>query len=244
MSSGCCCWWWLQLFRRRRCVMARYTRRKRTPALCGAGRLQRRKVCWLRPKSNKSMTFLGSFSFFFLEGAELKTMATLLLLMAMWSSMVTASFLAPSEVNTCDISEFRCPSKDGQGTLCLPMDRWCNGKDDCDNRVDEPRSCTSEYIYIYPHRFPSCCLFSLRTVANMWPVRVYKHRLLSKLKPFVTGAKREENAAAGTSSLDVNLSPARGWLSPLIIYNSGEKKRNIYIYIRTPIAPSKLFSTA
>ena len=94
------------------------------------------------------MTFVGSFSFFFLEGAELKTMATLLLLMAMWSSMVTASFLAPSEVNTCDISEFRCPSKDGQGTLCLPMDRWCNGKDDCDNRVDEPRSCTSEYIYI------------------------------------------------------------------------------------------------
>lgn len=54
------------------------------------------------------------------------------------------SLLGPSEVNTCDISEFRCPSKDGQGTLCLPMDRWCNGKDDCDNRVDEPRSCSSK----------------------------------------------------------------------------------------------------
>ncbi|EFX72717.1 hypothetical protein DAPPUDRAFT_254140 [Daphnia pulex] len=67
-----------------------------------------------------------------------------------WSSSADAtalasssSFLAPSEVNTCDISEFRCPSKDGQGTLCLPMDRWCNGKDECDNRVDEPRSCTN-----------------------------------------------------------------------------------------------------
>lgn len=57
-------------------------------------------------------------------------------------SLASSSFLAPSEVNTCDISEFRCPSKDGQGTLCLPMDRWCNGKDECDNRVDEPRSCT------------------------------------------------------------------------------------------------------
>jgi hypothetical protein len=61
------------------------------------------------------------------------------------ASSSSSSFLAPSEVNTCDISEFRCPSKDGQGTLCLPMDRWCNGKDECDNRVDEPRSCTSQY---------------------------------------------------------------------------------------------------
>ena len=50
-----------------------------------------------------------------------------------------------TELNTCDISEFRCPSKDGQGSLCLPMDRWCNGKDDCDNRVDEPRSCSSKF---------------------------------------------------------------------------------------------------
>lgn len=66
-----------------------------------------------------------------------------------WMTSVSGSFPAPSEVNTCDISEFRCPSKDGQGTLCLPMDRWCNGKDDCDNRVDEPRSCSSEYLFFY-----------------------------------------------------------------------------------------------
>lgn len=64
-------------------------------------------------------------------------------------SLASSSFLAPSEVNTCDISEFRCPSKDGQGTLCLPMDRWCNGKDECDNRVDEPRSCTSQYFNLF-----------------------------------------------------------------------------------------------
>lgn len=68
-------------------------------------------------------------------------------------SLASSSFLAPSEVNTCDISEFRCPSKDGQGTLCLPMDRWCNGKDECDNRVDEPRSCTSQYSM---NNFSSC----------------------------------------------------------------------------------------
>lgn len=58
----------------------------------------------------------------------------------------SGSITGPSEVNTCDISEFRCPSKDGQGTICLPMDRWCNGKDDCDNRADEPRSCSSKPI--------------------------------------------------------------------------------------------------
>jgi hypothetical protein len=73
----------------------------------------------------------------------------------------SSSFLAPSEVNTCDISEFRCPSKDGQGTLCLPMDRWCNGKDECDNRVDEPRSCTSQY-QIFSFRFIIIILFQIR----------------------------------------------------------------------------------
>jgi hypothetical protein len=72
------------------------------------------------------------------------------LLISVLVVVVSSSFLAPSEVNTCDISEFRCPSKDGQGTLCLPMDRWCNGKDECDNRVDEPRSCTSQYhLFLY-----------------------------------------------------------------------------------------------
>ena len=48
----------------------------------------------------------------------------------------------------CDISEFKCPAKDGkqQAHICIPMDRWCNGKDDCDNRHDEPRSCTCKTI--------------------------------------------------------------------------------------------------
>lgn len=80
--------------------------------------------------------------------AVLMTFLWMLLLMTTVSVGLASFPAAPSEVNTCDISEFRCPSKDGQGTLCLPMDRWCNGKDDCDNRVDEPRSCSSEYIHL------------------------------------------------------------------------------------------------
>ncbi len=140
----------------------------------------------------------------------LPLLATALLLM--WSSSVaTASFLAPSEVNTCDISEFRCPSKDGQGTLCLPMDRWCNGKDDCDNRVDEPRSCTSEYpapirIVVDVASRRRCAhqqTISVRVkgdllywhthsgtkVFGFYPANGRLHRLLSGLRPFVTARR-------------------------------------------------------
>jgi hypothetical protein len=41
----------------------------------------------------------------------------------------------------------------------LPMDRWCNGKDECDNRVDEPRSCTSQYRFsIIIFKFSNVCV--------------------------------------------------------------------------------------
>ena len=96
---------------------------------------QRRKSNWLRMLLLTAVTSTYFLCFWSLcSPADATALAS------------SSSFLAPSEVNTCDISEFRCPSKDGQGTLCLPMDRWCNGKDECDNRVDEPRSCTSQYI--------------------------------------------------------------------------------------------------
>lgn len=100
----------------------------------------------------------------------------LLCLLSVLLLRMTTALMSATEFNQCDISEFRCPSKDGQGSLCLPMDRWCNGKDDCDNRVDEPRSCSSAYIYLstlFPSRitvqFPRCCLFfSLFLMASMW----------------------------------------------------------------------------
>lgn len=74
----------------------------------------------------------------------MKALLLILPLLSCWAAGSGAE-AAATEYNTCDISEFRCPSKDGQGSICLPMDRWCNGKDDCDNRVDEPRSCSSKY---------------------------------------------------------------------------------------------------
>ena len=63
---------------------------------------------------------------------------------ALAPSSTSSSLALPSGGGTCDISEFRCSSKSQDGQLCLPMDRWCNGNVDCDNRVDEPRSCTSK----------------------------------------------------------------------------------------------------
>lgn len=88
----------------------------------------------------------SDWTFFFLFFSSLVAQMTALMALVLALMLSSAAALAATEFNTCDISEFRCPSKDGQGSICLPMDRWCNGKDDCDNRVDEPRSCSSEYL--------------------------------------------------------------------------------------------------
>lgn len=70
-------------------------------------------------------------------------MATLLWWTLLAASASAAAGDAAAAAGACDISEFRCAAKGAPGSLCLPMDRWCNGRDDCENRVDEPRSCSS-----------------------------------------------------------------------------------------------------
>lgn len=41
---------------------------------------------------------------------------------------------------TCKISEFSCRNSQ----LCLPLDRYCDGRDDCGDKSDEPKGCTGE----------------------------------------------------------------------------------------------------
>lgn len=51
-------------------------------------------------------------------------------------------------VDACKISEFPC----GGGALCLPLDKYCDGRDDCGDASDEPKACTGKcYIRVYTY---------------------------------------------------------------------------------------------
>lgn len=41
-------------------------------------------------------------------------------------------------LQACKISEFQCKGNE----ICLPMDKFCDGIDDCGNLSDEPKHCT------------------------------------------------------------------------------------------------------
>lgn len=45
-------------------------------------------------------------------------------------------------VITCRVSEFPCK---GSTTICVPLDKYCDGKADCEDGSDEPRHCTGMY---------------------------------------------------------------------------------------------------
>ena len=45
-------------------------------------------------------------------------------------------------VQTCKISEFACRIP----TNCLPLDKYCDGKDDCGDGSDEPKFCTGMFL--------------------------------------------------------------------------------------------------
>lgn len=45
--------------------------------------------------------------------------------------------------HACKISEFPCRA----GALCLPLDKYCDGRDDCGDASDEPKYCTGNSIY-------------------------------------------------------------------------------------------------
>lgn len=48
----------------------------------------------------------------------------------------------------CRISEYLCANK-----KCIPINRFCDGTNDCGDSSDEPRHCTREYILYYIHSF-------------------------------------------------------------------------------------------
>lgn len=43
----------------------------------------------------------------------------------------------------CRISEFPCRGS----SLCLPLDKYCDGRDDCGDATDEPKFCTGKIFF-------------------------------------------------------------------------------------------------
>lgn len=45
-------------------------------------------------------------------------------------------------VHACKISEHPCKG----GAFCVPLDKYCDGKDDCGDGSDEPKMCTGKWF--------------------------------------------------------------------------------------------------
>lgn len=45
----------------------------------------------------------------------------------------------------CKISEYPCKG----GASCVPLDKYCDGRDDCGDGSDEPKLCTGEFLFVW-----------------------------------------------------------------------------------------------
>ena len=61
--------------------------------------------------------------------------------------------------NACRISEFSCRGS----TLCLPLDKYCDGRDDCGDASDEPKHCTGKCC-AFIHTHLTCVLVCVSVV--------------------------------------------------------------------------------
>lgn len=44
----------------------------------------------------------------------------------------------------CRVSEFSCKGSGNSGTICVPLDKYCDGRSDCADGSDEPKHCSGE----------------------------------------------------------------------------------------------------
>lgn len=59
---------------------------------------------------------------------------SLLLLLALSLSLCLA----------CRVSEFSCKGSGNSGNICVPLDKYCDGRSDCADGSDEPKHCSGE----------------------------------------------------------------------------------------------------
>lgn len=105
----------------------------------------------------------------------------------------------------CRISEFSCRGS----TLCLPLDKYCDGKDDCGDASDEPKHCTGKKCI---------CYFTENTKHQQTKLRKGKPKLLIKLY----------NKDIKISHLSFNPPVIKGNVCSLLDFSQEQKKVNTH----------------
>ncbi|ALC45173.1 CG32206, partial [Drosophila busckii] len=44
--------------------------------------------------------------------------------------------------HACRVSEFSCKGSGNSGNICVPLDKYCDGRNDCQDGKDEPKHCS------------------------------------------------------------------------------------------------------
>ena len=65
-------------------------------------------------------------------------------LLPLSASLLLLLLLLARPASNCRLSEFECR----RSAACVALDRYCDGRDDCGDRSDEPEGCTREYMYL------------------------------------------------------------------------------------------------
>ncbi|XP_037949947.1 uncharacterized protein LOC119680967 [Teleopsis dalmanni] len=55
-----------------------------------------------------------------------------------WSTLLLAQLAIALSI-ACRVSEFPCK---GSRSICVPMDKYCDGRNDCEDGSDEPKHCS------------------------------------------------------------------------------------------------------
>jgi len=77
----------------------------------------------------------------------------------LWLLLLLSMLATLSLCLACRVSEFSCKGSGSIGSICVPLDKYCDGRSDCADGSDEPKHCSGEYLSHLP-------LHALRNVSD------------------------------------------------------------------------------
>lgn len=61
-----------------------------------------------------------------------------------WQLLLLLLLATLSLCLACRVSEFSCKGSGNSGNICVPLDKYCDGRSDCADGSDEPKHCSGE----------------------------------------------------------------------------------------------------